>query len=290
MELAIKTAPTVTFDLPTDNTSGVTATYSKNGSAPVTLSTTTVDDTVTANLPYQDSEGEAVVNWTFTIPGSGTFTDSQVFRVVTPFLSLKEMRELIPEFSDRELTMLESSIRQVIYSIVGQTFGKYVGAYDVQGDDKLTLALPQRILTLNTVNGLDPTDYFVVENEGYSLRHFPWGVPPVNADFFGLHQHVGGVIHNPNNVRLGEFYKSATYRIDGVWGHLYVPEGIKEAARLLVTDYSCADAEYRDRYLTSMTAADWRIQFHDAAFDSTGNARADKILEPYVRPARWAVL
>lgn len=280
----------MTFELPTEDTSGVTATYSKNGSAEVALSTTTDEDIVSAVLPYQDSEGEATVNWTFTVPGSGQFTDSQVYRVSTPFLSISEVREFVPEFNDRQLKMLESSVRQVIYSIVGQTFGKYVGAYDVQGSDKLTLTLPQRIISLNTVNGIDPTDYFVVEDEGYSLRHFPWGVPPVKADFFGLHEHVGGVIHNPNNVRLGEFYKSATYRVDGVWGHLYVPEGIKEAARLLINDYSCADAEYRDRYLTSMTAADWRIQFHDSAFTSTGNARADKILEPYVRPSRWTVL
>ena len=65
---------------------------------------------------------------------------------------------------------------------------------------------------------------------------------------------------------------------------------VKEAAKLLVNDYACAEQTYRDRYLTSMTAADWRIQFHSGAFLKTGNVRADQLLRDFVLKGGWAVI
>jgi hypothetical protein len=43
----------------------------------------------------------------------------------------------------------------------------------------------------------------------------------------------------------------------------------------------CQDHKYRDKYLQSIKMGDWRIQFHDLAFNGTGNATADKLLLDY---------
>lgn len=290
MEFSRGTVPTVEFYLPTANTTISSVTYSINGSSYLSATPAVANGKATATLPYLSSEGTIDVIWTFNIPGSGTHTETQTHQIVTPLLARHEVKALIPEFDEKQLDGIEASVRHIIYSLTGQTFGKFVGTHKVRGSDNYLLRLPQRLVTLNTVNGSDPTNYFTIESGGFALRHYPWGVPPVKADFFGLHQHVGGVIHNPNNVRLGDFYKSMTYEIDGIWGHEYVPEGVREAARLLVNDYSCADSEYRDRYLQSMTAADWRIQFNDGAYSSTGNARADRLLEPHVLKQGWVVI
>lgn len=151
------------------------------------------------------------------------------------------------------------------------------------------MSLPSKLISLTDVNGdLGSTHYDVV-GDGWYLMFFPWGVPPVKADYYGLHMHTGGVIHNPNHVKMGQFEKRI-FDINGVWGYEEVPQRVKEAAKLLVNDYACGDAAYRDRYLTSMTAADWRIQFHSGAFAKTGNVRADQLLSDFVLQRGWAVI
>jgi hypothetical protein len=160
-----------------------------------------------------------------------------------------------------------------------------------KGNGSGVLALPRRLLSIDTFNGLAANpSYFSIGNEGYTLRYFPWGVPPVKADYHGLHQHVGGVIHNPNHVKWQKFAEGYLYEIGGHWGFESVPDQVKEAAKLLVNDYACADAQYRDRYLVSMTAADWRIQFNSGAYLRTGNARADHLLSDFVRTRGWGVI
>lgn len=245
---------------------------------------------VVLNMADTQNERDIKVNWSFemeTVPVSKT----DYFSVVTPILTFGEIREIHPNATDQEVIKVEAAVRHIIQALTGQTFGQFVGVKEVRGSDNLALALPSKLHSLIDVNGAtNSSDYFTIEGDGYYLRHFPWGVPPVKADYFGLHQHVGGVIHNPNNVRLGEFYKSTTYKVNGVWGWETVPARVKEAAKLLVNDYACGDANYRDRYLTSMTAADWRIQFNSGAFLKTGNVRADQLLSDYVLKRGWAVL
>jgi hypothetical protein len=82
----------------------------------------------------------------------------------------------------------------------------------------------------------------------------------------------------------------AQYNISGQWGWNSVPAAVQEAAALLAHDYACADVLYRDRYLTSMTAADWRIQFNAGAFSDTGNVRANQLLEEYVIKNNWVAI
>src|SRR3569833_1362972 len=109
MELLLRTVPEVTLDLPTSDTQGVTATYSKNGASPVPLGTINIADGVaTATLPYQESEGRVELTWTFTVPGSGTFTDTRIYDVVTPILSKAEIKEIVPDFTDEQIRLMES--------------------------------------------------------------------------------------------------------------------------------------------------------------------------------------
>ncbi len=79
------------------------------------------------------------------------------------------------------------------------------------------------------------------------------------------------------------------FEITGDWGYKSVPAPVKEAARLLVNDYACSEQLYRDRYLESIKAADWRLQFSSRAWEYTGNVRADQLLSEYVI-LDWAVI
>lgn len=295
MEIYRQASNTVSFELPAGVTS-LTATAALNGGDEITLQPVSGTESAPIrkfHLPYVSDEGIVTVFYRFsteTFNGTETVTVTDTYDVVTPILSDTEIRDIHPNATAKEIARIEKATRHIINAHTGQRFGRFVGAYTVKGDGSRGLFLPSRLLSLNTVNGQAAGTWYEIDGDGYVLRHFPWGVPPVKADFFGLHMHTGGVIHNPNNVRLGEWLKNRTYEIDGVWGWNEVPSQVREAAKLLVNDYACADNAYRDRYLTSMTAADWRIQFNAGAFAKTGNVRADQLLSDYVLKRGWAVI
>lgn len=211
--------------------------------------------------------------------------------VITPILSKKDILAVWDNATPVEVVMIEKAVRHIINAYTGQEFGRFIGTLPVKGTGGTALSLPRRLISISKFNNnLATAAHYSIRSGGYILRHYPWGVPPVKADYHGLHQHVGGVIHNPNSVRFNVFNDELEYQITGHWGWEEVPSAVKEAAKLLVNDYACADAQYRDRYLVSMTAADWRIQHYSGAFLRTGNVRADQLLSDFVVTRGWGII
>lgn len=241
------------------------------------------------NLPYLAHDGEIELTWEFVLPEQGAVTEYSYYDIVTPLLTNDEVLDIHPNATEDEIRHIERAVRHIINAHTGQQFGRTLGPKTISGNGSTALALPQRLLKLNKIDGLNPSADFVVQADGWVLIKAPFGVPPIKADAWGLHMHRGGVIHNPYNVRLANF-ESREYIIEGEWGWKYVPQQVKEAAKLLVNDYACADASYRDRFIQAMTAADWRIQFNSGAFVKTGNVRADQLLSNYVLPRGWMVI
>ncbi len=290
MELWKGTAPKAQFYLPSSHATVQQVVLTRNGETETLMHSPAVNGAVSVQLPYLQNDEEFTVDWTFVLDNQN-YTETDYYEVITPVLNTREIKKIHPVATDEEIIRIEAAVRHIIQAHTGQNFGKFVGVKSVRGDNNRALFLPDRLIELKSVNGSTSVkSYFSVDDDGFVLRHFPWGVPPVKADYHGLHQHVGGVIHNPNNVNMGVFYKSMVYEIEGEWGWDFVPAAVKEAAKLLVNDYACAEQSYRDRYLTSMTAADWRIQYHSGAFRETGNVRADQLLNDYVLKRGWAVI
>lgn len=241
-------------------------------------------------------DGNISIHFAITYSEEGeTYTVNRAVPVnmITPILSFAEIREIDANVfaSDAEATKIEKAVRHIIQAYTGQEFGQFIGEKVVKSSGGPVLFLPAKLQSLTTFNGTPfNSSQFIISDDGYTLRYYPYGVPPVKADYYGLHMHTGGVIHNPNHVHVGQFKDGQQYYINGSWGYDEVPAQVKEAAKLLVNDYACADAQYRDRYLQSMTAADWRIQFNGGAFVRTGNVRADQLLSDYVVTRGWGVI
>lgn len=240
-------------------------------------------------------DGDLKVHWTvkYTEPSDSTeYTINRVtpVEVVTPILSKAEILAVWDTATPDEVETIEKVVRHVIQAYTGQEFGHWHGTTTVKGDGTPALYSPTKIIELTGVSGNAPITGWALDPDGHIVYRFPWGVPPVKADYHNLHYHTGGVIHNPNHVSLSQWAKG-TYELTGRFGWEEVPAGVKEAAKLLVNDYACADSQYRDRYLESMTAADWRIQFNSGAFKATGNVRADQLLGEFVVTRRgWGVI
>lgn len=290
MEALKDTVPKVIFYHPAPLTTVISATWKKNGVAQApNLVTTTTGEQTEVTLPYQNEEVDIDVVWTFSVNNSTNFTKSEKIDIVTPLLTIREVRAQITDIDEKEATDLEAAVRHIINAHTGQAFGLKEGVARIKGTGTRALALPAKLKRLNTINGAELSTNYDITGDGWYLSFYPWGIPPVRADYYGLHRARGGVIHNPNHVNIGEF-GSWTYEVQGLWGWDDVPAAVREAAKLLINDYSCLDAAYRDRYLVSMTAADWRIQFASGAYLKTGNVRADQLLSDYVMKRGWAVL
>lgn len=293
MEILKETVETVTFTLPTADTTAVSATYSTDNhltenSLIVTLDT--ANGRATASLPYQPAEGTIFVTWTFTIPNSGTYTKVDRYTIVTPYLSLEWIKSNLLETSTNdEIRDAEKAARYIVQAHTGQYFGKETSTKRAWGERNNALYLPARLLSLTTINGVADTNYYITGDGWFLTRPSYGGIPPVKADVYGINE-VTGPIVDPYSFRNNVFSNNVPYDVNGTWGWDEVPAAVTEAMKLLVNDYACADTQYRDRYLTSMTAADWRIQFNNGAFINTGNVRADQLLSDYVLQRGWAVI
>lgn len=253
-------------------------------------------------IPFSlvQSDKELEIRWLFNY-----VEDNQVYEynnithvsVVTPILPLREVKNILgEEFDDEQAAAVEASVRYIIQAHTGQFFGKFIGKKNVTGSGEPYLRLPMRLIGLTSVNGNTYwNDGLALRGQGWFLQSKSVGVPTVRADYYGWHESAWGYSNRapivaPYSKSVINFIEHAEYEIDGVWGWNSVPAPVQEAARLLINDYACSDSMYRDRFLTSMTAADWRIQFHEGAFSNTGNVRANQLLAEFVLRRGWVVI
>lgn len=240
------------------------------------------------DLPYAAVavDGEVTVTLTFTFEAQ-TYNREERVSVVTPILSTPEIQEILGgEATEDEIHKIERAVRHVINAYTGQEFRPYVGSLTVRGSGYDSLTLPRRLVSATTINGKSGQTF--IERSGYSLYGYQ------DFDYWNW-QYEDNSPFEPEKVSHGEiiattprgryrFVSGEQYVVTGLWGWESVPAPVQEAARLLVNDYACGDAAYRDRYLESIRSADWRLGFSPLAYQGTGNVRADQLLADYIMP------
>jgi hypothetical protein len=155
------------------------------------------------------------------------------------------------------------------------------------GSDKLNLPAP-----LLEFKGL-AYDGILRNNHGVKLINNGWALAGGKVWIDNIKQappewildrfDSNGKIFAPVLYGHNRFVDGVEYVVEGVWGYQDVPGDVKQAARLLVQDYSCDESLWRERYIDSVRAGDWRFEFNAQAFAGTGNVQADQILSGYRR-------
>lgn len=297
--------------MPATGTTVTGVTYSFNGGAAVALTPTTVGSVSSVTLPYFQSEGTVEVFWSFSIPSVGNFTDVQIYDVVTPYLTKAEVKAIWPEATDEQAIDVEAVVRHVINAHTGQSFGYSEKSITVEGHGESALRLPERLIELTGLSTLTATlnvNRSIIVSDGWYLKkgwtdsvtvltttdEYFTGTDVNNYADEGLpgweKTSHGGIIVAPGaNSGPTKWADDYPFTITGKWGYISVPQPVREAAKLLVNDYACSEVAYRDRYLESIKAADWRLQFSSSAWRYTGNVRADQLLSQYVL-LDWAVV
>ena len=249
------------------------------------------------NLPWRltRKEGEYFVDWDFTyVETDGVqqhLKHRTLVQVVTPILSLAEVKE-ISEFEEyTDIIDIERQVRYAIQSYTGQNFGRFDAQIALRGRGDYSLQLPYPLLQIgdvkSSVNGFPFYASSLRVSEGgwaLTLRDYEYygsikSAPPEEAlDFYVS----TGVIRAPS-IHRPHFRENHDYVVRGEWGFYDVPGDVQQAARMLIADYSCDEALWRDRYIDSIRAADWRFEFNKQAFSGTGNVQVDHILDTYRR-------
>lgn len=237
------------------------------------------------NIPwYLTSTGrDLIIDWTvewveFGVPR--LYRDRQFVQIITPILDLKEISRVSGWTEDQDLRDLERRVRYAIQSYTGQNFGAFRANMDLIGNGDSRLPLPAPLLGVYSAN-------FRIEN--ISIRNDGWvlqaptsaglAVGPRSLSDNDTAYYTGApIVINPRDAK---FRHGEPYSIFGLWGYHDVPNDVRQAARLLAVDYACDESLWRDRYIDSVRAGNWRFEVSERTFDGTGNVLADQILHPY---------
>jgi hypothetical protein len=231
----------------------------------------------TVPIPYKitQMDGPFLVVWNYTI-GADTYTRTDEHVVVTPLFNKAELVADDPDFSvldDDQVVRLEGNVRRIIEAYTGQTFGYRVGKVVVWGSGDSILNSPERIIELSTgwAGYRTASGGFTIERIGTGGSNLNIKVPEQEeAAYYG---------YNFNTTTFG---KNRGYVLSGEFGWRSVPTDVKQAALLLAELFSCDESMWRDRYIKSIRAADWRFDFIDGGSDGTGSVMADQLLAKYV--------
>jgi len=237
------------------------------------------------------------VEWRITYTEGGipfSIVENTYVQIVTPILPLAEIAQIAgydtstPEGAQDTLD-LERRVRYGVQTYTGQNFGKFAGVMQVSGNGASKLNLPAPLLEFKGI----AFDGVLRTNHGMTLINNGWALSSGNIYIDNIKQappewmldrfSSNGKIYAPMLYGHSRFVDGTEYTIEGVWGYNDVPGDVKQAARLLVQDYSCDESLWRERYIDSVRAGDWRFEFNAQAFTGTGNVQADQILAGYRR-------
>jgi hypothetical protein len=251
-----------------------------------------VDDVETwvTSIGFENTENveELTVHWEYSIEGVDGFKDDH-FDVVVPLLDIGTIRdelELDSTVSDYTIVRAERRVRRIIENACGQVFAPTVETIRVLTAPSNYVRLPKHLITLDAMNlnGYPAfIDGVIIQDNGWMLKKHKQYYPSRTIK-------SGWPIDDPY-VYINSYWRGGGYLdITGTWGWKRVPSGVQEAALILLEDRLCPETTYRDRYLKTMTAADFRFEFDPNAYVGTGNVVADHILRDYRMPNLAAIL
>lgn len=296
-------APTASIDFPATikpSVTGIDVFVLENGVEIYEITTVTPTETgYSAPLPWHlvRQDRDLIVEFRITYTDAGipvTIRDQSYVQVVTPLLPEAEIAQiagydLTTEEGRRDTADLERRVRYAIQTYTGQNFGKFYGSMRVSGNGSGKLSLPAPLLEFREVlyDGiLRPNHGVKIINDGWAISgggvwidNIKQAPPEWMLDRFD----VNGKIYAPMLYGHNRFIDGVEYTISGLWGYNDVPGDVRQAARLLIQDYSCDESLWRERYIDSVRAGDWRFEFNAQAFSGTGNVQADQILSGYRR-------
>lgn len=250
----------------------VKVTFSRNGEE---IGTSTVDP---AAIPYAATQmsGPLTVKWEYTVSGI-PYVIIGDYDIVTPIFNKDEIVAWDSDFSilsDSKVKNLEHMIRKIIEGYCGQQFEIFKGKITITRGVNGVWIPNQKVFSIDNANyTIEDSGHSIINIDTYTSQGYNVKIP-IEAEAYtqGVHSHTHSSI-----------------QVDGVYGWASIPPAVKTAALYIAESFTCKESLWRERYIKSIRAADWRFDFSEQTFSSTGSIISDQIIDPYRRIGYSAV-
>jgi hypothetical protein len=232
--------------------------------------------------------------WSYSINGNST-SQEDFYEVYTPYASVSDIIEYfnfgtrpsdLNYRSEQEIEAAEFIARMQIENYTQQKFGRSWGDQEIFGTGSDALELTERMISIEKVyeNGVLTLDYTqnpVYNNFGWNVELTPTykAVRIINNDYEGILNYEPS--YNPTVLYSGRFRSGNRYMIYGEKGWPYVPQDVRRMTVVLAGDYLAQDSQWRQKYLKKVNLSEISFELADGAFNGTGNAIVDSVLDSY---------
>jgi hypothetical protein len=248
-------------------------------------------------LSLTDRQRKLQLTWIYQVESNTVSKVHEVF-VTKPYADIAQAMDALgvsshasdPNYkSYAELCAAERWARKIIENYTGQDFYLYDDLYTVYGAGSDVLPLPYKlndlhelyendILLLDNINAINNLTYNVqVSETGFAIR-----VNKANMLDNTVYTANGMVPPSINDFESGVFRSGATYKVQGKYGWIDIPDEVELACIELMKDYFSNDKNWRNKYLKKMQSFDWNFEYNGDSFRGTGNVYVDQLLDQYV--------
>lgn len=238
------------------------------------------------------------VVWEYEVDGNAA-SHSQYVDVVTPYVNLSDAWDEMNIGTDpsdpnyktyKEMQAAERYARKLIEDFTEQSFYLYDDTHIAYGFGSDILPLPYKI---NSLHKLYENDVLLIDNLA-EINNWVY-TPLVSESGYGIRVNrqelTDNVVYTANGMVPPTIYDHGDgssfrdgyrYIVEGRYGWSKVPADVQEACIVLMKQFFSKDTEWRNKYVKSISAFDWKFEYNGEAQKGTGNLYADKLLTPYI--------
>ncbi len=232
------------------------------------------------------------VKWSYRL-NDLPYLESSFYGVETVYSSTPEIQDFLQfgarpsdlnYHSTEEIQSAEKIARTIINGYTGQKFDRRYGTQEMFGKGSDGIEVIEKMLTIDR---MWENDTVVIDNTVdpvYNTFGFPLEITQTgfairikNADWDVRYDNQV----DPTILYYGRFRDNSRYKFQGEIGYKYVPNDIKIASMLLVSDILANDFNWRNKYLQKVDLSEISFEMAGGAFNGTGNITVDNILDQY---------
>lgn len=236
------------------------------------------------------------VTWTY-VYNTEEFQRTDIVNVVRPYFEADDLWAAFPvyaEGAEQHLTIdevkdVENRVRRMIDGYCRQSFqdfGKETVRY--RGNGTNALQLRRRIYKLHKVTTGSLTMFSRDDNDDIDVELVEWLEEEpylivkkgVDSSYIGLNDRdrFSSTVKRTRAL----FRSSRVYDVEAFHGWEYLPRNVHDAGLILANEVLTHEDRYRQKNITVVRSADYRMEFNQDHHYTTGNVDADRLLESYV--------